>query len=134
MDEFKSRPPEAAVTHPPAPSPAFQPKQTACLYCEAVIFLTPAGFWSVTGKDSYEVRTDIRCEEAPEGRHVPGGPGDELDRLVTRLACAILCAAFAEYGITPRAFDMAAEAVLASDAFPRPADGSLLAPLPRKGV
>lgn len=51
---------------------------------------------------------------------------DELDQLATRLACAILLAAFAELGITRRAFDLAAEAVLASDAFPRPADGCLL--------
>lgn len=64
----------------------------------------------------------------------PGKDDEGLDQLATRLACAILLAAFAEYGITKRACGMAAETVLASDAFPRPADGSLLAgPADRKG-
>jgi hypothetical protein len=44
------------------------------------------------------------------------GEPPDLDSLATRLTYAILLASFAEYGVTSRAFGMAAEAVLGTTA------------------
>ena len=44
---------------------------------------------------------------------------DILNRLATAIAYSVLLAAFAELGVTRRAFDLTAEAVLATDAIER---------------
>lgn len=104
----------------PLPGPAPEPEYASCFYCGSLVSRTPAGFWSVTGEDTYEIRADIRCEESPNGRHTPDdlGDPDAVDALVSAIAYGILLAAFAEHGVaTRRAFDAAWLAVLYSDAF-----------------